>query len=324
MKRKFYRIKYLSAGSLRTVSYRFVILKSLSDRKIYFSHYLRVIIIIMAILFSISSCYESETLNEPINETPDVLKTDLDKYIDQHFIQEYGMAIRYRFVDRYVSPTQRVTPPLLEVVRPMLDFIDNFWIDPYLSIDNGEEFFRKHVPAEIILLGGLIYNEDGTVILGQADAGARITFTDVNSLNPDDQDWVITQLHTVYHEFAHIVHQRYKLPASFETISPQGYTSAGSWFTLTDDEALQRGFVSPYATSDPNEDFAETVAFYLFDKQFNEKFIDQDTSCITNACELRNDGRKLIAEKLNAIKAHYKKVTGIDLEALREVIQSKL
>lgn len=281
-----------------------------------------IILGVMALVFH--GCYEKENLDLPVNEGPDMIKNELDQYIDENFVREFGMAIRYRFVDRYVSPTERVTPPRIEVVRPMLDFIDEYWIDPYLSVENGETFFRKHVPAEIVLLGGLIYNEDGTVTLGTADAGAQITFTDVNSYDLTDQSWLLLQLQTVYHEFAHIVHQRYKLPNAFETISPQGYTSAGAWFTLSNDEALQRGFVSPYATASPNEDFAETVAHFLYEENFYEDFIVPETDCNSPACENRNSGREMIREKLNAITSHYKKVTGVDLEEVRQAVQAKL
>ncbi len=280
--------------------------------------------ILFGLVLMINACYEKENLNVPVNQTPDVIKNEIDQYIETNFTLEFGMAIRYRFVDRYVRPTQRVTPPRIEVVRPMLDFIDEYWIDPYLSVENGEEFFRNHVPAEIVLLGGLIYNEDGTVTLGTADAGAQITFTDVNSIDLDDNSWLLLQLQTVYHEFAHIVHQRYKLPNAFETISPQGYTSAGAWFTLTSEQALQRGFVSPYATSSPNEDFAETVAYFLFDANFELNYILTEPDCNTPDCEQRNEGRKMIVQKLNSILAHYEKVTGVNLEDVREVVQSKL
>jgi substrate import-associated zinc metallohydrolase lipoprotein len=276
------------------------------------------------LLILVPGCYEKEELNVPVKQPPDVIQNEIDEYIEDNFTKEFGMAIRYRFVDRYVSPTQRVTPPKFEIVQPMLNFIEDFWIDPFLAVENGEDFFRNHVPAEIVLLGGVIYNEDGTIILGTADAGAQITFTDVNSLDLSDSEWVLQQLHTVYHEFAHIVHQRYKLPAAFETISPQGYTSAGSWFILSDEEALIRGFVSPYATSSPNEDFAETAAFYLFDEFFTEYFIIQEENCQSPECEQRNEGRRLIQQKLNSVLAHYKKVTGVDLDEVRTVIQAKL
>ena len=269
-------------------------------------------------------CYPSEELNNPEFDTDVELRAELDLYIQQHFTDEYGVAVRYKYVDRYVSPFERVAPPRTEVVRPMLDFIDYYWIAPYLEVKNGEQFFREHVPAEIIFLGGFIYNNNGTVTLGTADAGVRITFTNVNAVDPDDIDWRTLQLNTVYHEFAHIVHQRYKLPSAFETISASGYTSAGSWFTLTDEEAWARGFVSPYSTSSPNEDFAEIVAFYLFDSDFENKFIVQNADCITPECLELNAGKTKIQQKLSAIAEHYLKVTGVDLHELRAAVQARL
>ena len=271
----------------------------------------------------LTACYEDEELNEPIKENA-VLKEELDLFIQENFVEEYNMAIRYRFVDRYINPGVRAVPPKLEVVRPMLDFIQEFWIDPYLQVENGEAFFRENVPPEIIMLGGLIYNADGTVTLGTADAGARITFTDVNSIDVTDSEWVNLQLQVVYHEFAHTVHQRFKLPNAFETITPTGYTGPGAWFTITNTQALERGYVSNYATLNPNEDFAETVAFYLFDQDFTEAVLLDEPDCETPACETRNEGRARIREKLAAINDHYKRVTGIDLDDLRAVIQAKL
>lgn len=278
---------------------------------------------LFCLLLGLASCYPTEKLSEPIKEDEEP-QTELDKHIDTNFTQKYGMSIRYKFSDNYIQPDQRVTPTQLEVVRPMLDFIQKFWIDPYSEIPNGEQFFKEHVPSEIVLLGGLIFKTDGTVVLGLADAGSRITFTNVNALDESDKDWQALQLQTVYHEFAHTVHQLYKLPTAFETIAPAGYTGPGSWYVLTEDQALQRGFVSPYATSSPNEDFAETVSGYLFNKDFEKWFVDQDSTCTTDECITRNEGRAKIAAKLEAIKSHYKKVTGVDLDELRKAIQSKL
>ena len=270
------------------------------------------------------SCYPDENLNEAVKDANVELETELDIYIEENFTKEYGMAIRYKFVDNFVEAGQRVSPPRLEVVRPMLDFIEEFWINPYLEVPGGEEFFRNHVPAEIVFLGGLIYNGDGTVTLGTADAGAQITFTNVNAIDPDDLDWRSLQLQTVYHEFAHTVHQLYKLPNAFETIAPAGYTGPGSWFVLSDEEALRSGFVSPYSTSSPNEDFAETIAFYLFDENFDANFMELEEGCETDDCVSRNEGKEKIAEKLASISDHYERVTGLSLESLRTAVQSRL
>ncbi|WP_258102791.1 substrate import-associated zinc metallohydrolase lipoprotein [Marinoscillum sp. MHG1-6] len=276
----------------------------------------------MLMMFMLASCYDKETLNVPQKENEDLIANELDEYIDQNFVQKYGMAVRYRYVDSYLSPGQRVTPVKLDAVRPMLDFIEEYWAQPFLEVENGAEFFYDHVPAEVILFGGLIY-QGGTVLLGVAEAGARITLLNVNDVDPNDQDWILFQLGTIYHEFAHVVHQRYKLPTGFENVSPIGYTGPGSWFILTDDEALERGFVSPYGTSSVNEDFAEIVAFYLFDPEFHERFtIDEE--CTTVDCERRNEGRAKLRQKLSLIADHYEKVTGINLEELRAATQSKI
>ena len=279
---------------------------------------------LIALGVAMLGCYPDETLSVPVKQTDVKIETDLDKFIEENFRIKYGMAIRYRFVDRYIQPTQRVAPPRLEVVTPMLNFIQKFWIDPFLEIPNGEAYFRAYVPSEVVLLGGLIYNSNGTVTLGTADAGAQITFTNVNGLDLADKEWEALQLQTVYHEFAHIVHQRNKLPTDFETISVTGYTSAGSWFTLTDEEALIRGFVSPYATSSPNEDFAETVAFFLYNQDFVTSILTDESNCTTTECVERNTGRELIRQKLTAIREHYQKVVGINLDQARNAVQAKL
>ena len=279
---------------------------------------------ICAVTVAMTSCYSEDELNEPVKEPQVTIETELDQYIEENFTQKWNMAIRYKFVDNFVDPGERVTPPALENVRPMLDFIENFWIDPYLDIENGEDFFANHVPPEIVFLGGLIFNGDGTVTLGTADAGAQITFTNVNAIDPEDEDWRSLQLRTVYHEFAHTVHQRYKLPNAFETIAAAGYTGPGSWFVLTDDQALTRGFVSPYSTSSPNEDFAETVAFYLYDPEFSLNFVTTDPDCTSDDCISENDGKTLIDTKVAAILDHYERVTGVSLVSLRAAVQRRL
>lgn len=276
----------------------------------------------LIVLFLVS-CLEEDKLDTPVSEV-DAPATDLDTYIDENFVQEYGIAVRYRYDEKFVDPGQQVAPPKLEVIRPMLDLIDEYWIDVYADVEGGEAYFRRYVPGEIVFLGGLIYNGDGTVTLGTADAGARITFTDVNSIDVNDEEWLLRQLHTVYHEFAHIVHQNDKLPTAFEEISASGYSSAGSWFNVSEEEALIRGFVSPYGTSSPNEDFAEIIAFYMAEADFFDEYITLEENCSTAGCEDRNAGRKLILEKLNSIKEHYLKSTGIDLDDLRASALSRL
>lgn len=270
-----------------------------------------------------TSCYDDEGVESPVKQvTPS--EDPIDIFIQSNFIEKYGIAVRYKFVDRYVDPTKRVSPPRRELVESMLNFLTQFWIEPYIGVQNGRRFFEKHVPAEVIFIGSPIFNDDGTVTLGTADAGARITLTEVNSIDLENQQWVFQQLNTIYHEFAHIVHQRYNLPSNWQDISPEGYTSLGSWYNLSDADAISRGFVSPYATSTYNEDFAETVAFILFHPEFYEIYMEDEPSCTTADCMARNEGRALIRTKYTSVLAHYEQVTGVDLLEVRALVQDRL
>ena len=277
---------------------------------------------IFLILFLAACTPEDDTPDAPIQKV-ELSDDPLDVYIREAFLDPYGVAVRYRFADRYVSPVERVAPVEKDLVRPTLDFLTKFWVQPYLEVANGEDYFRSTVPAEVVLIGSFIFNTDGTVVLGTADAGARITLTNINAIDEQNRDWVFQQLGTIYHEYAHIMHQRFNLPPNFQEISPQGYTSAGSWFNLTDEEALRRGFVSPYGTSSFNEDFAELVAFILYDPDFFDTYIN-DEECTDEACLERNEGRTRLRAKYNSILEHYERNTGVDLLQLRARIQDRL
>ncbi len=279
--------------------------------------------LLLVFAFLAASCYKEEEVNKPVKEVPfsdDVL----DQYVQENFIDPYGVAVRFKFVDRYVDQTKRVSPPRREVVIPMLDFLTTFWIEPFVDVENGDRFFRNHVPAEVIFIGSSIYNEDGTVTLGTADAGARITLTEVNDIDMANKQWIIRQLGTIYHEFAHIMHQRYNLPPNWQQISPNGYTSSGSWYNLSEEEALRRGFVSPYGTSSYNEDFAELVAFLLFDEGFFDIYMNDEACPSGGDCAARNEGRVMLRRKYNAVLSHYEQNTGVDLLQVRALIQQKL
>lgn len=283
----------------------------------------RVSIILMCLIFIVTSCYDDESITSPV-KTVTPSEDPIDIFIQTNFVDKYGVAVRYKFIDRYIDQNKRVSPVKRELVEPMLNFLTQFWVDPFINVPNGRRFFERHVPAEVIFIGSPIFNDDGTVTLGLADAGARITLTEVNEIDIQNQAWILRQLGTIYHEFAHIVHQRYNLPTGFQQISPDGYTSAGSWYNLTDEEALRRGFVSPYATSDFNEDFAETAAFILFDPTFYETYINEEPGCATPDCEARNEGRAKLRTKYNSVLSHYLQVTGVDLLEVRAIVQDQL
>ena len=93
----------------------------------------------------------------------------------------------------------------------------------------------------------------------------KIVLYNVNSIDPDNIDMEFLNywfFNTMHHEFAHILHQTKNYPTDFNEISKADYQSS-SWVNLSDEEALAMGFVNNYASSETQEDFVQTIAFYI-------------------------------------------------------------
>jgi len=199
---------------------------------------------------------------------------EIDVYLKEHFLDKYNCAIRWRWDDKFISVDYYVSPPLRDVVIPAAQMIEYFWVEPFVeSSAGGKAFIENNFPPEIVLVGSDIMNENGTETLGFAEAGVRITITNTNEYDLTDKTWLMTQLHTIHHEFTHIVHQTYKLPEGFETYSGSKYTG-NSWTTISAENAIIRGVTTPYGTTNEYEDFAELVSnFIIMDKvTFDEKY----------------------------------------------------
>src|SRR5260221_14748409 len=67
-------------------------------------------------------------------------------------------------------------------------------------------------------------------------------------------------MHSMHHEFGHILHQNVLYPIAYKTIST-GYT--GNWYNITDTQARQKGFITSYAQATPDEDFVEMFSSML-------------------------------------------------------------
>ncbi|WP_282035612.1 substrate import-associated zinc metallohydrolase lipoprotein [Saccharicrinis aurantiacus] len=304
------------------------------------------IIHILLLLVFITSCNDDEA---PIY-VPDELEesTDLiDVYFKDNFLEPYGTAVRWRWDDKLVDNSKRVTPIKREFCIPMGNFIKNFWIAPFEKTEDGKSFIYELFPPEVMLIGSPMYNSDGeSITLGYADAGVRITFTQVNEYDLGNPDWVLMQLRTAEHEFGHIVHQNYNLPNGLKEVTPANYKS-NNWLNLAGDvqqsnprisrEAISLGMVSNYGTSDVNEDFCELLSIYITSEvaEFEERYLthepeeiiklDDGTEIEPNADAVEvNKGRDFIAIKLKLVKDYYWEKFKIDLDVLRDEIVFRL
>ncbi|NQX81028.1 MAG: hypothetical protein HRT66_03400 [Flavobacteriaceae bacterium] len=276
----------------------------------------------------LSSCASDEeeiVVKDVFDEVEEA--TELDLYLHNEFLVPYSSAIIYKYIDKYIDPTKKAVPARLEIVKPIAELIKTAWIKPYnVAAVDGEDFLKVYFPAEVILLGGPLYNGDGTVTLGTADAGARITFTDVNSyiLDPQTQeeidfnkDWITRAFRTLHHEFAHIVDQSFNFEAGqFSEISSDGYTSPGSWTSVTNEQAIASGMVTPYGTSQVGEDFAELFSFIITTPidEFEATYITPQTGDSDDTIE----GKTRIAAKREIVVDYMNKIVRVDIYKLRD------
>ena len=89
---------------------------------------------------------------------------------------------------------------------------------------------------------------------------------------------------------------------------------SSSWVNVTDQDALDMGFVSPYASSETQEDFVEIIAIYVTN---TAEYWDE---LVGSASE---EGQEMINQKLALVKDYMLTTWGIDMDELRSIVQRR-
>ena len=82
----------------------------------------------------------------------------------------------------------------------------------------------------------------------------------------------------------------------------------------SDEEALQKGFITPYGASEPQEDFVELLSTYITN---TPKFW---SDMLKTAGK---DGSAIIQQKFDIVYNYMKNTWAIDLDELRDIILRK-
>ena len=118
---------------------------------------------------------------------------------------------------------------------------------------------------------------------------------------------------TMHHEFAHILHQTKNYPKDFDKISTSDYSPSG-WMNRKEEEALQMGFVSPYASSEPQEDFVEVIAIYLtHSNAYWEELLEKAGT----------EGSTIIQKKFTIVRNWLRTSWNIDIDKLRSTVERR-
>lgn len=216
-----------------------------------------------------TSCSDDEldpnTIFPTIDETLDPTSAtyQLDKFLRENYLTPYNLDFRYKMQDVGTNMNYNLVPATYANSVDLAVLTKYLWFDAYNEVV-GPDFLKLYGPRIIHLIGSPAYNpSSGTMILGLAEGGIKVSLFRVNSMNINDFNQMNEYyFKTMHHEFAHILHQTKTYPSEFNKLSVGKYDSS-NWGDRQDGVVASWGFVSTYASSEFREDFAEVIANYI-------------------------------------------------------------
>ena len=207
---------------------------------------------------------------DPIDPNADIpglggektVQTETDRWLYENYVVPFNIDVEYKWdaTDMMPSIDKQLVPVDEELVIPFMQVMYDVWFSPYEQTA-GLDFVKEITPKKVVLVGSPEY-EFGAIKLGQAEGGRKILLLNVNGFDPSDAANVKEFLHTIEHEFAHILHQTVLFDKNYEKISAGNYLPSG-WTSVSDSEARQLGFITPYAMSGKDEDFVEMISMIM-------------------------------------------------------------
>lgn len=287
-----------------------------------------VYIILCALLFT--EC-KKEDMGNSLIDTSTPIQNETDKWIHNNYTQEFNIEVKYRWDMSELEQSSILTPPRTSQVKPFLDNMKKTWIEPYAR-HSGMDFVKTYIPKLIVLVGSQNKNNEGAFILGQAEAGRKVTIYEINYISYDfdglsereaekQMKTIIQTLRTMHHEFGHILHMTTAYPVEYSKITPNYIRN---WQNFTDGEANRMGFITSYSMLNPNEDFVEFLSIFLTtsNSEWNKKIeeivirddefeVDEKASAVPRA---------LIRQKEKMLSDYMMSVWKTDIYALQKDI----
>ncbi|MBR1463914.1 MAG: putative zinc-binding metallopeptidase [Prevotella sp.] len=236
-----------------------------------------------------------------------------DSWKYQNYTLPYNIKLMYKMEDIESDFTYTLAPADYSKSVKLAHIVKYAWLEAYDEVA-GINFTRKYVPKILHFIGSPAYNQNGTMVLGTAEGGLKVTLYMVNNLKIDESYLNTYYFHTMHHEFSHILHQTKNYDPAFDLISEADYVG-GDWYLYDAGAALQKGFVSQYARNEAREDIAEVTATYIC------KSPEAWEALLAGAGD---EGAAIITRKLNIVKKYMSESWGIDMDRLRSSVQSRM
>ena len=263
--------------------------------------------------FALMSCSDDDPSSESIFPTTSPKRDAFDKWLLENYTFPYNVEMKYKMEDIESDMKYHLVPADSAKTAKLSIIMKYLWFDAYNEVI-GPDFIKENMPRTIHFIGSPAYNSEGTMVLGTAEGGLKITLYMVNSLDDKtlkDYDTMNKYyFHTLHHEFTHILNQKIPYDQSFKLITESGYVS-GDWYTISDKTAHQAGFITPYAMVEPLEDFAEMLSGYvtMTQSEWNAILADAGTT-----------GAASISAKLDIVRNYMQESWNVDIDDLRAAV----
>lgn len=255
--------------------------------------YISALALVAMVSMSLSSCSEKgmgETIFPDVSDEldPNSYTYKFDKWLKANYLDVYNLDFQYRLQDNETNMYYNLEPATLTNAIDLAVLAKYMWFDIYEEVTGSKEFVKMYGPRILMLVGSPAINpQSGTIIVGLAEGGIKVTLLHVNSMNPLDIYGLNSDyFHTMHHEFTHILHQTKSIPREFQLLSLGRYDPI-NWQDRKSTVVHSLGFVTPYASSEIREDFAETCANYitLTDAQWERIWLEAGRGYVTDGNE---------------------------------------
>lgn len=282
--------------------------------------YLYIAMLGLAVCLGLGSCSE-DAPSDPTNfPTTPVERNAFDQWLLKNFTYPYNVSFLYKMKDIESDMTKNLVPADSAKSTKLAIIIKYLWFDAYAEAI-GPDFIKENVPRVIHLIGSPAFNSNGTIVLGTAEGGQKVTLYTVNSLTDENlKDYRYLNdyyFHTMHHEFTHILNQKIAYNKSFDKVTASGYVS-GDWTNIEDVDAQKKGFVTAYAMEEGKEDFAEMLSTYVTSTPTQwEKIL---STAGANMVDETLTARQAIEQKLSIVRDYMSKSWGLDIDKLRDAV----
>ncbi|MBO6027654.1 MAG: putative zinc-binding metallopeptidase [Bacteroidales bacterium] len=289
---------------------------------------------LILVALAASSCQRDVIEPESVIKDSTVEMNDFDRWLEVNFLKPYNIEFKYRYALNESDMGYYTVPADVNSSVIYAHLVKYLCIDTYDEIA-GVTFTRSYFPKMFFLIGTWEYRNNGSIVLGTAEAGKKIMLAGVNELplvfdyfeGADLDDYLNTYyIKTIHHEFTHILNQTKAFSDSFKQITSATYVADACFDT--DQYWRGRGYITAYAQSEPREDFAELLSEYVthnaawWDKQISDA--SKETAEVRKTDPSAQDGATLIESKIDIVRNYMQDSWNIDIDVLRDIINRRM